>query len=43
MLKYDAVIFWGVIIFTKQLDRELVIKFKKVAQRSTSNLSEIVM
>ncbi len=32
-----------VIVFTRQLDLELVWKFKKVTQRSTSNLSMILM
>ncbi len=32
-----------VIVFTRQLDRELVWKFKKVTQRSTSNSSVILM
>ncbi len=34
---------WGVIAFTWQLDHELDWKFKKVTQRSTSNLSKILM
>ncbi len=34
---------WRVIVFTRQLDRVLVWKFKKVTQRSMSHLSEIFM
>ncbi len=33
----------GVIVFTRQLDRELVWKFEKVMQSSMSNSSEIFM
>ncbi len=32
-----------VIVFTRQLDLELVLKFKKVTQRSMSNSSKIFM
>ncbi len=42
-LQNDTGNFCSVIVFTRQLDLELVWKFKNVTQRSMSNLSEIVM
>ncbi len=42
-LRNDTGNSFRIIVFTMQLDIELVWKFKKVTQRSTSNLSEILM
>ncbi len=40
---YNMVHFWGVIAFTRSFDLGLYLKFKKVTQRSTSNLAEILI
>ncbi len=47
-LQHDAGTFWGIIIFTRNckmlpFEHDVVQKGKKVSQRSTSNLSEILM
>ncbi len=42
-LQHDGCNSWGVIVFTRQPDLEQVWKFKKVTQRSISNLSDMLM
>ncbi len=42
-LQHGTCNFWWVIAFTRSFDLGLYWKFKKVTQRSTSNLAEILM